>query len=194
MKNIAKVVSVTLALSGALISPVAAGPFEDGFAAYEGGDYATALEIWRPLAEQGVAAAQYNLGVMYRNGEGEPLDYAEAVRWWRLAADQGYALAQYNLGVRYRNGQGVPQDNGEAVNWFREAAEQGLASAQNNLGQMYTEGLGVPQDFVLAHKWFNLSAAQGNETARKERNRIAQSMTQADISEAQRLAREWQPK
>ncbi len=194
MQKIIKVLSVTLVLSGALATPVAAGPFEDGFAAYESGDYATALELWRPLAEQGVAAAQYNLGVMYRNGEGEPLDYAEAVRWWRLAADQGYALAQYNLGVRYRNGQGVPQDDGEAVNWFRKAAEQGLASAQNSLGEMYTEGLGVPQDFVLAHKWFNLAAAQGNESARKERDRIAQSMTPDDISEAQRLAREWQPK
>ncbi|MHA1567263.1 MAG: tetratricopeptide repeat protein [Alphaproteobacteria bacterium] len=189
-----KSVLIALVLSAAFAMPAAAGPFEDGFAAYKEGDYATALEQWRPLAEQDVAVAQYNIGVMYRNGEGVPQDYGEAVTWYRKAADQGYAPAQYNLGIRYRNGQGVQRDNGEAVNWYRLAAEQGLASAQNDLGLMYLEGLAVPQDFVLAHKWFNLSAAQGNESARENRDSIAERMTPAGISEAQRLAREWRPK
>jgi TPR repeat protein len=63
-----------------------------------------------PIAEQGDASAQYNLGVMYANGYGVPQDYAEAVRWYRLAAGQGNAKAQYNLGLMYYNGEGVPQD------------------------------------------------------------------------------------
>ena len=75
------------------VTPVAAvsGPLEDGLEAAESGDYATALKLLRPLAEQGHAEAQYNLGVMYRNGQGVPHDDAEAVKWYRLAAEQGYA-------------------------------------------------------------------------------------------------------
>ena len=59
-----------------LAAPVAAGPFEDGNAAYERGDYTNALRLLRPLAYQGVARAQYNLGVMYDEGQGVPQDYA----------------------------------------------------------------------------------------------------------------------
>jgi len=60
--------------------------FEDGVAATLKGDYATAMRLWRPLADQGVASAQYNLGVMYANGQGVPQDYAAAVSWYRKAA------------------------------------------------------------------------------------------------------------
>ena len=106
-------------------SPVAAGPVEDAIAAQGRGDYATALRLFRPLADQGDALAQYNLGVMYSNGQGVPQNYAEAMKWYRLAANQGDADAQYNLGVMYDNGQGVPQDYAEAVKWYRLAADQG---------------------------------------------------------------------
>ena len=64
-------------------------------------DYAEAVKWYRLAAEQGDAVAQYNLGVMYDNGQGVPQDYAEAVKWYRLAAEQGYAHAQRNLGVMY---------------------------------------------------------------------------------------------
>jgi len=84
--------------------------FQAGLAAYNQGDYATALKEWRPLAEQGDATAQFNLGVMYNFGQGVPQDYQEAVRWYRLAAEQGYAPAQFNLGFLYDKGLGVPQD------------------------------------------------------------------------------------
>ncbi len=59
------------------------------------------------LAEQGNADAQFNLGLMYYDGQGVRQDYAEAVKWYRQAAEQGYVKAQYNLGVMYNNGQGV---------------------------------------------------------------------------------------
>ena len=69
--------------------PAVAGPFEDADAAFDKGDYATAMRLWRPLADQGNAAAQYNLGLMYEQGQGVPQDYAAAVSWYRKAADQG---------------------------------------------------------------------------------------------------------
>ena len=175
-----------------------AGPFEDGVAAYRREDYATALRLWKPLAEQGDADAQFNLGTMYANGQGVPQDYAEAVRWYRKAAEQGHADAQNNLGVMYRNGRGVPQDYAEAVRWYRKAAEQGYAGAQFNLGLMYDNGQGVPQSYVLAHVWLNLSASrqtdpENRERTAKARDRVAAKMTPAQITEAQRRAREWKP-
>ena len=57
-------------MGAALAGTAIAGPFEDGVVAYNRGDYATALRLWRPLAEQGDTKAQFNLGLMYKNGEG----------------------------------------------------------------------------------------------------------------------------
>ncbi len=62
-----------------------------GFIAAQNGDYETALNEWRPLAEQGNAKAQFNLGVMYENGKGVLQDHKAAVKWYRLAAEQGLA-------------------------------------------------------------------------------------------------------
>lgn len=92
-----------------------AGPLEDGFAAHSRGDYATALRLWRPLAEQGTATAQYNLGVMYYHGQGVPQNYAQAASWYRKAAEQENADAQASLGIMYTNGDGVPQNQAQAA-------------------------------------------------------------------------------
>ncbi len=104
----------TIFLCLLLATPAWAG-FDEGVAAYHRGDYATALREFRPLAEQGDAAAQSNLGNMYYKGQGVPQDYDEAVRWYTKAAEQGLAAAQHNLGLTYERGEGVPQDYAEAV-------------------------------------------------------------------------------
>jgi len=70
------VTAMFLALAGA----AAAGPFDDAGAAFNRGDYATALQLWRPLAEDGDAKAQATLGVMYENALGVPQDYPEAAK------------------------------------------------------------------------------------------------------------------
>ena len=100
----------------------AADPWEDATAAYNRGDYAAALRLVRPLADQGDSQAQYNLGVLYHNGKGVPQDYSEAVKWYRKAAGQGVDAAQYNLGLMYSDGQGVPQDYVLAHMWENLAA------------------------------------------------------------------------
>jgi uncharacterized protein len=180
--------SVVLALF--VVPTVAvAQDYADGVAAYEVGDYGTALRVLTPLAEQGNAAAQNGLGVLYYHGRGVPQNYAEALKWSRLAADKGDASAQYNLGDMYRQGQGVTQDYAEAVKWYRLSAEQGVALAQGNLGVMYTLGLGVLEDNQTSHMWFNIAAANGNEKGSKGRDLAAQEMTPASIEEAQRRAR-----
>lgn len=115
----------------------------------------------RRLADQGVAGAQYNLGVMYKKGQGVPQDYAEAAKWFRKAAEQGRADAQSNLGMMYENGLGgLPRDFSEALNWFHKAADQGDAIAQGNLADMYENGRGVPQDFTEAASWYRKAADQ----------------------------------
>lgn len=137
--------------------------------AYLKGDHATALRLWRPLAEQGNATAQDKLGVMYAKGQGVQQDYATAVAWFRKAAAQGSAIAQENLGVMYSNGWGVPQDDASAAFWFRKAAEQGNARAQNNLGYKYEKGHGIPQDYAAAALWYRKAAAQGTDDEARAR-------------------------
>ena len=167
-----------------------AGQLNDAKAAYDRGDYATALRLLRPLAEQGNARAQSTLGFMYANGRGVAKDDAAAVSWYRKAAEQGYVRAQLDLGGIYE----TQNDDVAAASWYRKAADQGLAFAQHDIGVMYAAGRGVAQDYVQAHMWFNLSAAQGNAGAVKNRNLIAAHMTPAQLAEAQRLASEWKPK
>ena len=84
--------------------------FQDGLDATNKGDYKTAFRLWKPLAEQGSARAQNDLGWMYHYGQGVPQDYKEAFKWYRLSAEQGFAKAQNNLALMYDNGQGVPQE------------------------------------------------------------------------------------
>ena len=93
-------------------------------------------------------------------------------------------------------------DRGDYATAFREfktLAEQGNAGAQFLLGRAYGLGWGVPKDFVLAHMWFSLAASRTppgkhRDIAVEDRDIIAESMTPAQIAEAQRLAREWKPK
>ena len=76
-------------------------------------------------AGQGYAKAQFNLGLMYNNGQGVRQDYTQAVQWCRRAAEQGHAGAQFNLGVMYAEGRGVRQDLALAQEWFGKACQNG---------------------------------------------------------------------
>jgi len=179
MRDLFKIGLVALGLSLSLAAPVAAGPLEDALAdyerrrsanadalaAYNRGDYETALRLWRPLADQGHASAQISLGLMYDNGQGVPQDYIEAVKWYRKAVEQGNAAAQNNLGTMYDLGKGVPQDYVEAHKWYNLAAAS-----------------------------FPPSEPERREKAVINRDRVAAKMTAAQIAEAQQLAREWTPK
>ena len=103
--------TITLVLSiVCFVAPAWADDYKAGMAAYTRGDYATALREWQPMAEQGDAAVQYNLGLLYHNGMGAPQDYVQARKWYEKAAIQGHAYAQASLGTLYQNGQGGPQD------------------------------------------------------------------------------------
>ena len=123
MNKLVTSICLTLALLLGSAGVSFSADLNKGVDAYESGDFTTALREFKPLAEQGHAKAQYNLGVIYRRGNGVPQDYKTAVKWYTLAAEQGNADAQYNLGFMYRKGHGVPQDYKAAVKWWTKAAE-----------------------------------------------------------------------
>ena len=120
-----------------VLSPLSwSADFQKGLTAFDNGDYATALREWTPLAEQGDAIAQYNLGLMYYNGEGVPQDYKEALKWHTRAAKQGHPNAQNNLGVMYYAGYGVLQDDVYAHMWWNIAASNGDEDSSKHRNQV----------------------------------------------------------
>jgi TPR repeat protein len=155
---------ILAAILAGFITTAHAG-FDEGVTAYNEKNYVLAIKEFRPLAEQGDAKAQFNLGHMYASGQGVPQDDAQAVNWFRKAAEQGNPYAQTNLGAMYQKGQGVKKDYGQAVSWYRKAAEQGNVLAQYNLGWMYAKGEGVKQDYNHAVSWYLKAAEQGETDA-----------------------------
>src|SRR5271169_4879778 len=101
MNCILKAAVTTLASAIGFAGLVAAGPLEDGVNAAKIGDYATAVRLWRPLAEGGEAKAQSLVGDAFALGQGVPQDYGAAMNWYRMAADQGDTGAQSAVGFMY---------------------------------------------------------------------------------------------
>ena len=182
-----KIVGLTLLLLLGNGVSVAAD-FSKGLQAAQSGDFKASLFEWTPLAEQGNAMAQFNLGHMYANGYGVPENDKTAVKWFTKAAEQGLAEGQFNLGAMYDFGDGVPENDKTAVKWYTLAAEQGYAIAQRYLGAMYDFGDGVPQNDKTAVKWYTLASYNGNEVARENKDKVTKQMTPADISTAQDMS------
>lgn len=118
-----------------------------GMAAAQRGDYATVLRQWRPLAERGHAAAQFNLGLMYADRLGVIQSDTRAVHWWRLSAEQGFASAQTSLAWMYANGWGAPQNLTLAYMWSSIAATNGHqeAAGMRDLVESYMAPASISQ-------------------------------------------------
>ena len=142
-------------------------------------------------AEEGDANAQALLGFLYYRGSGVSQDYDQARKWFEKAAEQGDTFAQLGLGTIYSAGLGVDKDDAQAAKWYSIAAEQGNVGCQYRLGAMYSEGRGVEKCNIQAHKWLNLAAMRGISKAAALRDELEEKMTDAQIEEAQKRAREW---
>ena len=139
IKNINSIKSIfgIFGLSFILITPVAlAADIEAGVAAYNAGDYEMAAQEFRPLAEAGVAEAQFGLGILYTEGTGVPRDQKQAIKWISLAAEQGHALAQLSLGVKYAFGEGVRQDYQRTYQWASLSQMKGFEVANELMRTM----------------------------------------------------------
>ncbi len=160
LAGLALIAALCVGFTLGLTAPAWAG-FEEGKAAYNRGDYATALREWRPLAKQGDAEAQFFLGAMYNLGDGVPQDYAESAKWFRKAAEQGNAKAQFFLGIMYEDGQGVPQDYAKAYMWFTLAA--------SGFPRGYARDKAVKYRDIVAAKMTPAQIAEAEKLAREWR-------------------------
>jgi TPR repeat protein len=124
-----------------------------GIAAYQRGDYATAISELEKAARAGDAQAYYNLGVAYAEGKAAARDPAKAASLYQQGAGKGSVLAAYNLAQAYRKGEGVAQDYGHAAKWYEFAAKRGDYHAGNELGLLYVEGKGVKRDLIEGFAW-----------------------------------------
>ena len=110
-----------LFMSLALASPAAAQSVRAGIDAWQRGDAAKAVAIWRPLADKGDADALYNMGQAYKLGRGVPLNLSRAQSYYQRAAEKGHTEAQASLGLLlFQNG-----DRTAALRWLKPASDAG---------------------------------------------------------------------
>lgn len=134
--------------------------YRAGLEAFESGDFDKAYVLWKPLAENGYAVAQYSLAKLFERGGGAILkNPVQAALWYRQAAAKGVVAAQNNLAIMYAKGEGVPLLPAHAVSLWRKAAEGGHPMAQYNLALSYFNGKGIEVDRTAAATWF-LSAGR----------------------------------
>ncbi|WP_447985014.1 tetratricopeptide repeat protein [Nitrospira sp. Nam74] len=161
---------------------------------FEPDDCVAGGKSWQALAEHGEARAQFKLAACYERGQGVLQDYAEAIRWYRRAAAQGYQAAMWHLWDMYRRNRGIPFERQAAHLWLREAAQEGDAVAQYFLAEASMNGKYQSRDLVKAYMWLILSARQSFPPATYEQDLLATQLSPSQIAEAQRLAREHEPK
>ena len=188
---------IAMALS---LAPVAADADNaQAEAAYDRGELAEAMVIWLAVAEEGDAAAQYNVATLLRKGEGVPRDAAAAASWYEQAAQQGHHHAQVNLGRLYLEGDGVKRDLGRAFHWFDEAAHADFPPAQYYLATLYESGAGVLRDIEQAKALYEVAAEAGLGAAAYRLSRLYDQEEMAERNYGQsemgernpRLARKW---
>lgn len=144
----------------------------------------------RPMAEQGAAKAQWQLGNAYSFAAPvEAKDDREAIRWFRKAAEQNYGPAQESLAWFYERGSGVERSEAEAMKWRRKAAEQNSTGAQWSLGFCYRDGKGVEKDPVEAYAWFDL-AARSVRDAPRNRDELGSKMSPEQVAAGKKRAEE----
>ena len=170
---------LTLVCAGLICAGATAGRalagYEEGMDAFSRGDYATAFEELRPLADRGDPNAQFTLGFMYDYGQGVRRNAIEAIWWYRKAAEQGSAVAQFTLGGIYESGRGAPKDLIAAYRWYSLAAESLPAGEiRNTVMERQSTVAGQLSDSELTHarelllgQAATADAASGSATTRR---------------------------
>lgn len=151
--------------------PAAAQSLDDAVRAIEAGRHGQAVEWLLPLANRGIAVAQYRLGNLYYHGQGVIEDETMAVYWWKKAAGQGHSESMFQLASAYLFGvqaaRFVPDPDREAAVWYFQAASAGHAEAQYHLGLLFLAGKGVVESRKEAARWFRKASDLGHVEAKK---------------------------
>lgn len=157
-----------------------------------GGYEQGALELFRPLAENGDREAQYWLGHMYDAGLGVERNPTEAIGWVRKSAEQGFTQAELRLGQMYRDGIGTLQDFEQAMKWLKRASARGDRIAMRSVGELYERGWGVTENLVLAYAWYSVAAAAEDPLAVHLRQGVLDRIGGEQIAEGEKNAVELQ--
>ncbi|MDQ3245567.1 MAG: SPOR domain-containing protein [Pseudomonadota bacterium] len=155
-------VAMTISLAAFAAAAAPAQSVRTGVEAWQRGDPAAAVAVWRPLAEKGDADAAFNLGQAYRLGRGVPTNLAAAQIWLLRAAGKDHLDAQVTLGLLlFESG-----DRDGGLRWLKAGAERGDARALLIYGTALFNGDGVTRDPVLAYAYVSRAAAKGLTAAK----------------------------
>ncbi|MGH1403693.1 MAG: peptidoglycan-binding protein [Alphaproteobacteria bacterium] len=142
-------------------------------------------------ANNNIANAKYNLGVLYHQGLGVEQSISRAISLYSEAADLDHPEAQYNLGIAYIEGIGVPYTPSRAARYFEQAANHGVVEAAYNLGLIYENGLLGETQPDLALSWYKSAADQGSPEAQSALDQLATSLG-IDIEDVNRIVENMQ--
>ena len=166
-------------------------------AAFQAGDFATALKELKPYLKKKKQPTKANLILarMYLEGLGVPANYSRAFQHLSHPAKKGNAWAATELGKLYLTGAGVMHSNAMAKTWFEKAASVGYGPAQIELGHIHAKGLSVASNQIMAYAWYNLAASslmgEQRTVALQYRDQLATTMTDAEIIVAQARSLDW---
>jgi TPR repeat protein len=124
----------------------------------KGKKYDEAYKELLPIAEKGDSVAQFNLSLMFYNGNGVPKDYKKSFDWCEKSANGGLDVAQERLGMKYLNGYGVQKDPVKAQTYLTKATEQGNTPAMMFLGTSLVHGKGLQQNTGLGLAYLEKAA------------------------------------
>ncbi|MEY3089770.1 MAG: hypothetical protein RL113_86 [Pseudomonadota bacterium] len=142
------------------------GTFAQAVEEYHNGSYIQALNGFYALAKKGDPKAQYNLGLMYANGEGVQKNIQKAKQWYEKAAMHGHGAAQYNLGkLHHIDAKKDPSRYVKAKEWYEKSSEAGVPQAFNNLATLYMNGEGVAKNEQKAFELFLEGANKGDDAS-----------------------------
>jgi TPR repeat protein len=190
LRELRTVAAISMAALAALPGQ---GTVKSGIDAWQRGDAAKAITIWRQLAEKGDSDAAFNLGQAYRLGRGVAADSGQAKKWFEVAAKADHLDAQVSLGL-------LLFDSGsrrEGLAWLSRAAERGEARALLVVGTALFNGDDLPQDAVKGYAYVSRAAAQGlppaKETLAEMDKVLPLSQRQRGVAMAQEAARTGKP-
>ncbi len=146
------------ALLASFSSLVSANDYQLGLYELNRGEFKAAMAQFEPLAADNFSPAQYQLAMMYKNGQGVPRDNKKSFELLTLAAEQNDSDAQFDLSLIYSEGNIVEKDLKKAFNLMEKSAKKGLVSAQFNLAVMYFQGKGIALDYLQASRWYKKAA------------------------------------
>ncbi|MEL0083943.1 MAG: tetratricopeptide repeat protein [Gammaproteobacteria bacterium] len=169
MSSLLSAVVIGAMLHTSAATPVPAEQLEDGITAFEMQEYDKAMNLIKPLAEQGDPEAQYFMGTFYWYGSGVTRSSPIAQKWftkaystWLAAAEQGDATAMVEVSRMVNSGLGTERDAEQALKWIHKALANGAIEAHGVLGDMYMEGDGVEKSLDEALKHYSKAADLGD--------------------------------